>query len=160
MNLFDKLVDEALGKSNGSNIRPVVEKELLHYDILREMSKAGFLRSITFMGGTCLRACYGAQRLSEDLDFTGGTNFKKENLTKFSQVIIDRLHEKYELDVSVSRCTSATAGPSWPRRVPRRRTCAGMRATRSAASPASGCSARSVTEPGVMPGQRGPPALV
>ena len=102
MNLFDKLVNEALHKSNAANIRPVVEKELLHHDILREMSKTGFLRDMTFMGGTCLRTCYGAQRLSEDLDFTGGTNFKKEDLTDFSQIIIDRLHEKYELDISVS----------------------------------------------------------
>lgn len=103
MNLFDKLVDEALQKSNTANIRPVIEKELLHHDILREMSKAGFLKNLTFMGGTCLRACYGAQRLSEDLDFTGGANFKKTHLIEFSQTIADRLYEKYELDVSVSK---------------------------------------------------------
>ena len=102
MNLFDKLVDEALRESNVANIRPVAEKELLHHDILREMSKYGFLRDMTFMGGTCLRACYGAQRLSEDLDFTGGENFKKEDLKDFSQIIVNRLHEKYELDISVS----------------------------------------------------------
>jgi predicted nucleotidyltransferase component of viral defense system len=49
-----------------------VEKELLHHDILREMSMAGLLKNLTFIGGTCLRACYGSSRLSEDLDFTGG----------------------------------------------------------------------------------------
>ena len=103
MNLFDKLVEEALRHDDATpNIRPVVEKELLHHDILREMSKAGLLNRMTFMGGTCLRACYGAQRLSEDLDFTGGKDFKRGDLQELSQVIISRLREKYDLEVSVS----------------------------------------------------------
>jgi len=37
------------------------EKELLHHDILRELSAAGLLAGLTFIGGTCLRACYGAE---------------------------------------------------------------------------------------------------
>lgn len=67
MSLFDQLVDEAV-RSRGelAPLRPVVEKELLHHDILREMSEAGLLAGLTFIGGTCLRACYGSPRLSED----------------------------------------------------------------------------------------------
>jgi len=39
--LFDSLVDEALkSRAELSLLRPVVEKELLHHDILREMSSA------------------------------------------------------------------------------------------------------------------------
>mgnify|MGYP003638682330 CR=1 FL=1 len=55
MPLFDQLVDEAL-KSQGemAPLRPVVEKELLHHDILRELGQAGLLRALTFIGGTCL----------------------------------------------------------------------------------------------------------
>lgn len=72
MSLFDRLVDEALNNQREfSPLRAVVEKELLHHDILREMSEAGLLSDLTFIGGTCLRACYGSNRLSEDLDFTG-----------------------------------------------------------------------------------------
>jgi predicted nucleotidyltransferase component of viral defense system len=69
MSLFDSLVSQAL-KAQGelAPLRVVVEKELLHHDILREMSAAGLLHSLTFIGGTCLRACYGSNRLSEDLD--------------------------------------------------------------------------------------------
>ena len=37
--------------------------------ILREISRAGLLTSLTFINGTCLRSCYGSNRLSEDLDF-------------------------------------------------------------------------------------------
>jgi predicted nucleotidyltransferase component of viral defense system len=67
VSLFDQLVDEALrSRADLSSLRPVVEKELLHHDILREMSGAGLLAGLTFIGGTCLRACYGSSRLSED----------------------------------------------------------------------------------------------
>ena len=56
-------------------VQAVVEKELLHHDILREMAAGGFLAGLTFIGGTCLRACYGSVRLSEELAFTGGASF-------------------------------------------------------------------------------------
>jgi predicted nucleotidyltransferase component of viral defense system len=80
----------------------VMEKELLHHDILREMSEAGLLAKLTFIGGTCLRACYGSQRLSEDLDFTGGIDFKKSDLTELARLLTDRLQTRYGLPVSVS----------------------------------------------------------
>lgn len=103
MNLFDKLVDEAISSSSTpQHLRLVVEKELLHHDILRELSKAGLLKGLTFMGGTCLRACYGATRLSEDLDFTGGKDFNKEDLRNLSQTIIQRFKKKYDLPVQVT----------------------------------------------------------
>jgi predicted nucleotidyltransferase component of viral defense system len=103
MSLFDQLVDEAL-KSRGdlTTLRPVVEKELLHHDILREMSEAGLLEGLTFIGGTCLRACYGSARLSEDLDFTGGQGFRRSTLAKLGAVLIERLQTRYGLPVSVS----------------------------------------------------------
>ena len=69
MSLFDVLVDEALkNQQELAPLRVVVEKELLHHDILRVLSTAGLLTQLTFIGGTCLRACYGSNRLSEDLD--------------------------------------------------------------------------------------------
>lgn len=103
MSLFDRLVDEAL-RSRGdlTTLRPVVEKELLHHDILREMSDAGLLAGLTFIGGTCLRACYGSARLSEDLDFTGGGEFKRSTLAKLGAVLTERLQTRYGLPVVVS----------------------------------------------------------
>lgn len=103
MSLFDQLVDEAL-RSRGdlTMLRPVVEKELLHHDILREMSEAGLLAGLTFIGGTCLRACYGSARLSEDLDFTGGDNFSRDDLVGLARVLEERLQTRYGLQVSVS----------------------------------------------------------
>ena len=103
MSLFDQLVDTALLNNQAlSPLRIVVEKELLHHDILREMSDAGLLYSLTFMGGTCLRACYGSSCLSEDLDFTGGAEFNRDKLTTLARVLVDRLQIKYGLTVEVS----------------------------------------------------------
>ena len=109
MSLFDQLVDAALVNNQAlAPLRIVVEKELLHHDILREMSDAGLLYGLTFMGGTCLRACYGSNRLSEDLDFTGGAEFNRDKLTTLARVLVDRLQIKYGLTVEVSEPTRET----------------------------------------------------
>lgn len=103
MNLFEQLV--AVAVENQSELAPlqvVVEKELLHHDIIREMSKAGLLKQLTFIGGTCLRACYGSNRLSEDLDFTGGNDFTKESLVSLASVLTKQLKAKYDLSVEVT----------------------------------------------------------
>jgi predicted nucleotidyltransferase component of viral defense system len=103
VSLFDQLVNEALrARADLSSLRPVVEKELLHHDILREMSEAGLLAGLTFIGGTCLRACYGSSRLSEDLDFTGGSDFRRGDLAELATVLTDRLKSRYGLPVRVS----------------------------------------------------------
>ncbi|TVT84567.1 nucleotidyl transferase AbiEii/AbiGii toxin family protein [Pseudomonas sp. H3(2019)] len=102
MSLFDELVDEALkNQQNLAPLRVVVEKELLHHDIMLALSSAGMLAKLTFIGGTCLRACYGSNRLSEDLDFTGGADFNRESLTELAQVLVDTLKTKYGLEVEV-----------------------------------------------------------
>lgn len=103
MNLFDQLVTEALkNQSDLSTLRMVVEKELLHHDILRILSQHQLLTDLTFIGGTCLRACYGGIRLSEDLDFTGGSHFTRDSLSTMGNILTETLHTKYGLSVNVS----------------------------------------------------------
>ncbi len=103
MSLFDELVDEALNNLQElAPLRVVVEKELLHHDILRVLSGAGLLKNLTFIGGTCLRACYGSSRLSEDLDFTGGADFTREQLAVMSDILVESLKAKYGLEISVT----------------------------------------------------------
>lgn len=103
MSLFDQLVTEAISKNTEfSTLRTVVEKELLHHDILRLLSHNNLLKDLTFIGGTCLRACYGGVRLSEDLDFAGGTNFSKDQLSELSLVLKENLTIKYQLPVYIS----------------------------------------------------------
>jgi len=106
MNLFDRLVELAISNNAAmANLQPVVEKELLHHDILREMSRAGLLSRLVFIGGTCLRACYGSQRLSEDLDFAGGSDFQSSALDGLVRVLEESLFVKYGLKVEVSEPT-------------------------------------------------------
>lgn len=101
--LFDRIVDEALrNQKDLAPLRIVVEKELLQHDILRELSQAGFLKNLVFIGGTCLRVCYGSNRLSEDLDFAGGMDFNPEKLADLSSVLKNQLQAKYGLVVMVS----------------------------------------------------------
>jgi predicted nucleotidyltransferase component of viral defense system len=102
MNLFDQLVTKAIeNQPDLSQLRVVVEKELLHHDILRIMSHENMLADLTFIGGTCLRSCYGGNRLSEDLDFTGGSGFTRASLAEMGRVLTTKLEEKYGLFVKV-----------------------------------------------------------
>lgn len=111
VNLFDQLVEEAMRATPAlTSVRAVVEKELLHHDILREMNAAGLLAGMTFIGGTCLRACYGSPGLSEDLDFTGGQNFTRQTLGSLAAVLTARLERKYALKVRVAEPVKETAG--------------------------------------------------
>lgn len=103
MSLFERLVAQAMIDNTVLNpLSMVVEKELLHHDILREMSSIGLLEKLTFIGGTCLRGCYGSNRLSEDLDFTGGIDFSREYLSKLPALLTEKLFTKYGLKVEVS----------------------------------------------------------
>lgn len=79
----------------------VIEKELIHYDILRAMSDNGFLTDLCFQGGTSLRLCYQSQRFSEDLYFTGGVNFSATQMAQLKVCIEDSLSKKYGLMVEV-----------------------------------------------------------
>ena len=81
---------------------PAIEKELLHLEILRAMHDAGHLRKLTFKGGTCLRLCHGGQRLSEDLDFSGGANFQPGFLRNIEDVLRTRIGQAYGLEVTVA----------------------------------------------------------
>lgn len=94
---------ETIARSSDSlGLLPVIEKELLHYEILRIMEDEGFLEKLTFQGGTCLRLCYGASRYSEDLDFAGGRDFDFLSISKLKDAIEKSLSRRYEMEVVVS----------------------------------------------------------
>jgi len=120
MTLFDTLVSAAIRNQDElAALRPVVEKEILHHDILRELSHADLLQDLTFIGGTCLRDCYGSNRLSEDLDFTGGADFSRDQLTRLKETLETRLTKKYEIPITVSEPKAEKQGnvDTWKLRV-------------------------------------------
>lgn len=81
---------------------PVIEKELLHVEMLRAMHQAGHLRHLAFKGGTCLRLCHGGLRFSEDLDFSGGSAFDPALLGDIENVLRARVEQRYGLEVTVA----------------------------------------------------------
>jgi hypothetical protein len=113
---FNALVERAMQTGNRTHMRPVIEKELLHYDILFALDMEGLLDPLTFQGGTSLRLCYGAQRLSEDLDFVGGRNFTAMALQSMNSFIERYLGERYGLAVSVKEPKELARDPE-PRRI-------------------------------------------
>jgi predicted nucleotidyltransferase component of viral defense system len=102
MTLFDIYVNEILSENIELNVlRPVVEKEILHHEILSVLSGESMLKNLVFMGGTCLRDCYGSQRLSEDLDFAANRDFSKSDFIFLKDKLEDRLKNKYGFTVDV-----------------------------------------------------------
>lgn len=98
---FNYLVEQALTNNQVASMRPVIEKELLHYDILFSLDQAGLLDELVFQGGTSLRLCYGGNRFSEDLDFVGGSDFSSKQLTTMKQCIEQYIGKRYGLEVTV-----------------------------------------------------------
>lgn len=100
-NYFLTLVDLAMREPGRLHMRPVIEKELLHYDILFALDNADLLDKLTFQGGTSLRLCYGAPRFSEDLDFAGGINFNIKDLMSMKICLEEYLATRYSLEIDV-----------------------------------------------------------
>jgi len=55
MTKFSELLDLAMANPGLSAMRPVVEKELLHYKIFQALDAEGLLKNLLFRGGTSLR---------------------------------------------------------------------------------------------------------
>ena len=98
---FNSLVEQAMAAGGRQRMRPVIEKELLHYDILFALDQAGLLNRLVFQGGTALRLCHGAPRFSEDLDFAGGREFRRQDLDPIKTCIEHTIGRRYGLDVRV-----------------------------------------------------------
>jgi predicted nucleotidyltransferase component of viral defense system len=98
---FNKLVELAMEEKDFSHMRPVIEKELLHYDILFALSQAGILNELVFQGGTSLRLCHGSSRFSEDLDFAGGKEFTSINLINMKNCLESYIGKRYGLEIVI-----------------------------------------------------------
>jgi len=98
---FNTLVTKAVEQIGHLQLRPVIKKELLHYDILFLLDRENLLENLIFQGGTSLRLCYGSNRFSEDLDFVGGTRFVSADLMAIKECIEHYIGERYGLDVTV-----------------------------------------------------------
>lgn len=99
--VFQNMVERAMQTDGRTLMRPVIEKELLHYDILFALDQENILDRLTFQGGTALRLCYGGLRFSEDLDFTGGADFSNHQLITIKHCLEKYLDERYGLAIEI-----------------------------------------------------------
>lgn len=83
------------GADREPGLLPVIEKEIVHYQVLHAMSEERLLVALSFQGGTCLRLCYGSPRYSEDLDFAAGSQFFEIDFERFSRRLTERLEDVF-----------------------------------------------------------------
>ncbi|MDX2346188.1 MAG: nucleotidyl transferase AbiEii/AbiGii toxin family protein [Legionella sp.] len=110
---FDVLVELAMKEEGYAHMRAVIEKELLHYDLLFALDKQGLLDQLTFQGGTSLRLCYGSARFSEDLDFAGGHDFTTSHLIDMKSCIETYIGGRYGLEVLVKEPREMSLEPKY-----------------------------------------------
>lgn len=110
---FAELVNRAMQIGGRDRMRPVVEKELFHYNILFALDESGLLDRLTFQGGTCLRLCYGAPRFSEDLDFLGGNGFDAASMAGIKRCLEDYLGKRYGLKMEVKEPREVAVEPEY-----------------------------------------------
>lgn len=101
MSIYHEYVSKVLSGQEYEGLDHIFQKEILHHDILSSMAEHDFFSTLTFIGGTALRLCYSSARLSEDLDFTGGNDFRDDRLSNFAQSVQNAIHKKYDLPVVV-----------------------------------------------------------
>jgi predicted nucleotidyltransferase component of viral defense system len=110
---FDHIVALALRSPGLATMRPVIEKEILHYDLLYALDQTGLLTNLVFQGGTCLRLCYAGSRFSEDLDFCGGADFTSRDMKSMKECLEDYLTTRYGLKVRVKEPGSLRNEPKY-----------------------------------------------
>ena len=98
---FNGQAQRAVEQSGDDHLLPVIRKELLHYEILFALDCANLLRELRFRGGTALHLGYGAPRLSEDLDFSGGPDFRAESLHGIREAVERRVRERFGVEAVV-----------------------------------------------------------
>ncbi|WP_372521247.1 nucleotidyl transferase AbiEii/AbiGii toxin family protein [Limnobacter sp.] len=98
-----------------TEVTDVIEKEILHHDIMDVLIKQGALQRLTFIGGTSLRMCHNSSRMSEDLDFNAGHDFLPSDFEGLEYEIQRYIENKYETEVFVNKPSEIKQGDtvSW-----------------------------------------------
>ena len=117
---FRELADIVTAAPEFRGMEAIVEKELLHYELLHILRRGGWLDKLVFQGGTSLRLLHGSPRMSEDLDFSGGRSFSAQQMAGLATYLEKSLPEQaHGLMVSVRppkgarRLTGETSVSTW-----------------------------------------------
>lgn len=83
-------------------------KEYLQYPVLNFIYNSDSYKNFIFTGGSCLRICFGAPRLSEDLDFDlSEKDYAKLNIEKLARELQFYFKDKFFFEVGV-KCQGIT----------------------------------------------------
>ena len=110
---FSRLVGRVMQGAGVAHMRPVIEKELLHCDILFCLERESLLDNLVFQGGTSLRLCRGGNRFSEDLGFAGGRDFSSAILAGMKDCIEGYIGSRYDLEVRVKEPAELEKDPKY-----------------------------------------------
>ena len=111
---FRDMADIVTADPEYQGMEAIIEKELLHYELLHVLHRGGWLDTLVFQGGTSLRLIHGSPRLSEDLNFSGGRNFSAEHMAGLAGYLEESFPERAPgLNVTVR-------SPKNPRRLARK----------------------------------------
>ena len=110
---FRELINFIVEGADDDVQRAVVEKEVLHYDILNVLDSSGLLKALVLQGGTSLRLCRGLNRFSEDLRFAGGPDFTFSKLEQIKACIEKSLRERYGLHTYVKQPSELYSEPDY-----------------------------------------------
>lgn len=108
---FRELINFIVEGTDDDVQRAVIEKEVLHYDILNALDSSGLLKALVLQGGTSLRLCRGLNRFSEDLRFAGGPDFTFSKLEQIKTCIEKSLRERYGLHTYVKQPSELYSQP-------------------------------------------------
>lgn len=98
---LNAIAKDAARRDGWGAMETAAKKELIHYLLFDYLDRAGFLDVLVFQGGTCLRDCYGADRLSEDLNFNVPRSFSLQDLAAMTEGIATSLHRSLGTAVTV-----------------------------------------------------------
>ncbi len=108
---FDRAARRAAAEAGGDHLLPIVQKELLHYEILFALDRTNLLQELVFRGGAALRLCYGAPRLCEGLKFAGGPAFDAGSLEDAKAVLDRRVRRRFGLEAAVKETRAESVAP-------------------------------------------------
>ena len=99
------LARRAASEAGYEGLQGVVEKEILHFDILKVMARSRLLSCLVFRAGTALRLCHGGVRLSEDIDLCTDGNFPTGKAATLASELQKYLTARYGLQVRIAEPT-------------------------------------------------------
>ena len=108
--MIEKILKEITNSKRKENTPDFVIKnylkEYLQYPVLDFIYNSKDYKNFIFTGGSCIRICFGAPRLSEDLDFDlYKKDYEKIDISKLAELLKENFQKKYMADIKI-KCQS------------------------------------------------------